>query len=122
MANVNDGSAIWSLENIYNAEQLNGYTAEQIKEQVNIPVKEIAYLYGYISFVFSNGQGFVGATIPVPDGYEREKCWFFIQDFAAGNINTNFVDVNNKKGIYEPDSSKRFHETYSVKYSVIGWR
>lgn len=104
MANVKDGSVVWSLNKINNAEQLNGLTAEQIKGQVSVPVKGVVCLYGIFQPGATSSGGFSGASIPIPSGYDRNKCVFYctgsFEYSNRGSFYTDIADVNNRKGVW----------------------
>ena len=82
MANVKDGSVTWSIESIYNAGQLNGLTAEQIKSQVSVPVKGVQFVVGTLNLTVTSYERLSG-TIPLPSGYsDRSKCKAWISTFS----------------------------------------
>lgn len=123
---VNDGTAKWSIESIYNAGQLNGLTAEQIKGQVSVPVKGVVWVYGYFNVGATSANGFVGATCPVPSGYDRNKCLFFAEgsyEFSnRGVFSTSFIDINQKKGVFPANSGIFGSGTASIPYLLWAWK
>ncbi len=128
MANVKDGSVTWSIENIYNAGQLNGLTAEQIKGQVNVPVKGVTYVVGTLNLTVTSYERLSG-QIPLPSGFsDRSKCKAWISDFT---YNHNY-DSTTKVTWENIDQSNQSLSLYvkngqgtsskSVKYILWCWK
>lgn len=122
MANVKDGSVTWSIESIYNAGQLNGLTAEQIKGQVVIPVTGVVALYGTFVAGATSSGGFSGASIPIPSGYDRNKCVFYCSgswEYSnRGSFSTNITDVNNRKGVWNKGENGGGSGTVNIPYML----
>lgn len=127
MANVKDGSVTWSIESIYNAGQLNGLTAEQIKGQVNIPVKGVLIVKGTFTVGSTSSGGFYGGNIPVPSGYSRSQCTYWIEnktyEFSNnGGVTLNTEIANNKQGQWAADSSIRGSGVATVYYVLWAYK
>ena len=97
MANVNDGSVVWSLNKINNAEQLNGLTAEQIKNnaingsgKINTVSVSVGKLTFSVSASLSSPADNV-KTIPLPSGYNRSQCRYYIDAQSATSSDENKV-------------------------------
>lgn len=100
MADVKDGSVAWSIESIYNAGQLNGLTAEQIKNSaISGSGKVNAVVIAFGSLTFSMKGGLHGSydnvkTIPLPNGYDRSQCRYFIDaNFVSANSGENVASI-----------------------------
>ena len=94
MANVNDGSVVWSLNKINNAEQLNGLTAEQIKNNAinGYTVKGVTFVVGTLNLTVTSYERLTG-QIPLPSGYtDRSKCKAYISNFT---YNHNYEGTTN---------------------------
>lgn len=99
MVNVNDGSVVWSLNKINNAEQLNGLTAEQIKNNaINASGKINTVLLSVGKLTFSLKGGLGGKadnvkTIPLPSGYNRSQCKYY--------IDAQYIQHSNEDRVYK---------------------
>ena len=129
MANVNDGSVVWSLNKINNAEQLNGLTAEQIKNNaINGKIVQVQGVSG--SFNLSYGErDVVSYTIPLPNGFTRQQCAYIITEASAVDaeytgvyIQTTFASVNQLNGVVTASYGKDTNYetvTVNIRYVVI---
>lgn len=102
---INDGTVKWEIRKIAEAENsrlLNGKTYAQIINETLVQVPKgisISVIVGTI--VCNAGRG---GTIPLPSGYTREQCKYFInyiegfyrdESYSDGYFNTNSVNQSN---------------------------
>lgn len=85
---INDGTVKWEIRNITEAENsklLNDKTAEQIINETldRIPEKtKVLVTVGAVKGVVSSGSiwdAVISATIPLPSGYNREQCRYWVE-------------------------------------------
>lgn len=85
---INDGTVKWEIRNITEAENsklLNDKTAEQIINETldRIPEKtKVLVTVGAVKGVASSGSFWdtvISATIPLPSGYNREQCRYWVE-------------------------------------------
>ena len=126
MANVNDGSVVWSLNKINNAEQLNGLTAEQIKNNaINGKTVKLQGKSGSLTITYSNGNQ-PTATIPLPSGFTRSQCSYVITEgkeekvYSDNNITiqTLMTHVNQSNGVITPYVANGYKNYPSVSLTV----
>lgn len=127
MASVNDGSAVWQIIKYSEADTLNGYTAEQIKSQVSVPVKGVLIVKGTFVVGSTSSGGFYGGNIPLPSGYSRSQCTYWIENGTYsfsnnGGVTLNTQQANAKQGQWAADSSIRGSGTANVYYLLWAYK
>lgn len=125
--NVNDGTAKWQLIKYSEADTLNGYTAEEIKGQVNVPVQGVLVVKGTFTVGSTSSGGFYGGNIPLPSGYSRSQCTYWIENKSYGFSNNGAVTLNteianNKQGQWAADSSIRGSGVATVYYVLWAYK
>ena len=120
---INDGTVKWEIRKITvaeNSELLNGQTAAQIINETlrNVPAKtSVTVIAGNVwtTKISDTLGGFIKnprmtATIPLPDGYVREQCKYF--------IDKNQSYLNQANGYYEI-ACETGDSTYNISYICI---
>lgn len=102
---INDGTAKWEIRKITEAENsvlLNGKTSVQIMNETLGQIPNGISISVIVGTVVCNAGR--GGTIPLPSGYTREQCKYFINyiegfyresDYPDGHFNTNSVNQSN---------------------------
>ena len=123
MANVNDGSVVWSLNKINNAEQLNGLTAEQIKNNaINGKTVKLQGKSGSFTLTYTKQGTKPTFTIPLPSGYSRNQCSYVITEEynsetwneIVTSISTKLTGVNQTNGVVTADISSHQAQNVSI--------
>lgn len=125
MATINDNSVKWSLESIYNAGQLNGLTAEQIKADVTSKITKVLVVIGTVTFtIVRDGlhtQRNLTQTIPLPSGFERTHCKYYMEiQTASGSSDTSISvstgNINQGTGVVTATSTGSQSTTLNAYY------
>lgn len=128
MANVNDGSVVWSLNKISNAEQLNGYTAQQIISKIpTTSTGNVKVLTGTINTVLQGDKynSNVIGTVPLPSGYSRSQCKYAVSYNSRYNVNAIYIsDFNQSNGqitAYNKteDDWKDYYSPVTISYICV---
>lgn len=120
---INDGTVKWEIKKITNSENselLEGKTVIQIINETlgNVPAKtSVSVITGSVwtTKINDTSGGFIrnsrmAATIPLPDGYFREQCRYF--------IDRNQSYLNQATGYYEI-ACETGDSTYNISYICI---
>lgn len=120
---INDGTVKWEIRKITeaeNSELLNGKTLGEIINEILAQVPEktnVTVITGSVwtTKISDNSGGFIKnprmtATIPLPEGYIREQCKYF--------IDKNQNCLNQSTGYYEI-ACEIGDSTYNISYLCI---
>jgi len=120
---INDGTVKWEIKKITdseNSELLEGKTVIQIINETlgNVPAKtSVSVITGNVwtTKISDTSGGLIrnfrmAATIPLPDGYIREQCRYF--------IDRNQSYLNQATGYYEI-ACETGDSTYNISYICI---
>lgn len=120
-----DGSVKWELMKISNAEQLNGLTAKQIAG--NITVKNLDIFMGSFAVGSKNSGSYQTGTIPLPSGYTRAQCKYWVSaapisfsNNGSCSVYPNYIDqssgyLSNPGGGGKSGSGTGFYLIFALK-------
>ncbi len=125
MANVNDNSVVWQVCRYDEAQTLGGKTASEILSPIK--VQQVQIFTGSVAIGSSNKGSYQTGDIPLPSGYSRTQCKYWIShqpvsfsNYGSKTIYPEGIDqstghINSNGGTGGSGSGQSFYILFAVK-------
>lgn len=120
-----DGTAKWQLRKYSEADSLGGLDLQGVVNKINnqLQVKDCIVVFGDITLTRPGSEHRIEGTIPVPSGFERHHCRYWMESFKYDSGNSyprdaNWHNINQDTGLVslyaKPSSTERLTTPYIV--------